>query len=253
MLIVCNKVVHMLHKGCSLFDAVETKKVMKLTYLGHSCFILQANGKNVLFDPFIKPNELAAGIDFKAIQADYILVSHGHYDHTADLLELAQQTSATVVANAEIHNWLNNKGITKAHPMNIGGKWQFDFGTVHMVNAVHSSSLPDGTYGGTSAGFVIESEDKTIYYSGDTALYSDMKLIGEKFKTDAALLCMGGNFTMDYVDACQVAQYISCNNIIAMHFDTFGYIKINHNQVVDYFNSNNKKLTIPSIGSTITI
>lgn len=226
---------------------------MQLTYLGHSCFLLETAGKKIVFDPFIRPNELAVDISFNEIQADYILVSHGHSDHTADLIDLAKQTGATVVASWEIHAWLNKQGINKTHPMNIGGKWTFDFGTVHMVFAAHSSSLEDGTCAGVAAGFVIETEGKTIYYAGDTALHLDMKLTGEKFKLDAALLPIGDNFTMDYKDACKAADFIGCNNIIAMHFDTFGFIKINHNDVADYFKSKNKNFTIPAIGGTITI
>jgi L-ascorbate metabolism protein UlaG (beta-lactamase superfamily) len=237
-----------------LFDATRNTKIaMQLTYLGHSCFMLEVSGKKLVFDPFIRPNELASSIKFGEIRADYILVSHGHADHTADLTDLARQTGATVVTSWEIHSWLSHKGISKTHPMNIGGKRQFDFGTVHMVFAAHSSSLPDGTYAGVAAGFVIEAEGKTLYYAGDTALHLDMKLTAEKFRLDAALLPIGDNFTMDYQDACKAADFIGCSNIIAMHFDTFGFIKINHAEVADHFRSQNKTLTIPAIGDIINI
>lgn len=226
---------------------------MKLTYFGHSCFSLETNGKTIVFDPFIRGNELAASVDFKSIQADYILVTHGHDDHTADLVDLANQTQATVVACWEIHSWLHKQGVSKTHPMNIGGKWNFDFGTVHMVFAAHSSSLADGTYAGVAAGFVIESEGKTIYVAGDTALCSDMKLLPLKFQLDAALLPIGDNFTMDYKDACIASDFIECDNIIAMHFDTFGFIKIDHQEVISYFLEEGKKITIPKVGETTTI
>lgn len=226
---------------------------MQFTYLGHSCFQLEVAGKTIIFDPFIRPNPLASGIVFEQLKADYILVSHGHSDHTADLVDLAKQTGATVVASWEIHAWLNQQGITSTHPMNIGGKWQFDFGKVHMVFAAHSSSLADGTYAGVAAGFVIEAEGKQVYYAGDTGLHTDMKLTGEKFKLDAALLPIGDNFTMDYEDACKAASFINCSNVIAMHFDTFGFIKVNHQAATAYFEQNNKTLTIPAIGQTITI
>jgi len=226
---------------------------MQLTYLGHSCFMLQTAGKTLIFDPFIKSNPLAASISFDALTADYILVSHGHEDHTADLIALAQQTGAKVIANWEIHAWLNKHGVTNTHPMNIGGKWMFDFGTVNMVFAAHSSSMPDGTYGGTAAGFVIESDGKAIYYAGDSALTNDMKIIGAKYMLDAALLPIGDNFTMDYQDACEAALWVNCNHVIAMHFDTFGFIKVNHEQAQAYFTANSKILTLPTIGGTITI
>jgi L-ascorbate metabolism protein UlaG (beta-lactamase superfamily) len=226
---------------------------MKLTYYGHSCFALEVEGKTLVFDPFIRGNELAAAIDFSAIKADYILVSHGHDDHTADLIELANQTKATVVANWEIHAWLQRQGIKRTHPMNIGGKWAFDFGTVHMVFAAHSSSLADGTYAGTAAGFVIETPTKTLYYAGDTALTSDMALLAHRFKLDAALLPIGDNFTMDYKDACTAAEMIGCAHIIAMHFDTFGFIKVDHQTVLQHFAAHHKQLDIPVIGASINL
>lgn len=226
---------------------------MQLTYLGHSCFLLETSGKKLVFDPFIRPNELAASIRFEDLQADYILVSHGHEDHTADLVDLAKNTNAKVIASWEIHAWLNKQGITNTHPMNIGGKWQFDDITVHMVFAAHSSSLADGSYAGIAAGFVIQSGNKTLYYSGDTALHTDMKLLAEKFNLTTALLPIGDNFTMGYEDACKAASFIGCEKIIAMHFDTFGYIKVPHTLAEEHFSNNGKTLIIPAIGSTITI
>ncbi|HQX45464.1 MAG TPA: MBL fold metallo-hydrolase, partial [Saprospiraceae bacterium] len=133
--------------------------LMLITYYGHSCFLIEVNGKKLLFDPFIRPNPKASHIDFASIKADYILVSHGHEDHTADLIDLARQTNAMVICNWEIHECVQNKGIIKTHAMNIGGHWIFDFGKVKCVNAVHSSSLPDGTYGGNPMGFLIEAPE----------------------------------------------------------------------------------------------
>lgn len=226
---------------------------MQLTYLGHSCFLLETSGKKLVFDPFIRPNELAANIRFDELQADYILVSHGHEDHTADLLDLAKKTNAKVIASWEIQVWLNKHGVTNTHPMNIGGKWRFDDILIHMVFAAHSSSLADGSYAGIAAGFIIETADKCLYYAGDTALHTDMKLLADKFNLTAALLPIGDNFTMGYEDACKAASFIGCDNIIAMHFDTFGYIKVPHDEALAHFNKHGKTLTIPAIGSTITI
>src|SRR5690606_27941132 len=121
---------------------------MKVNYLGHSSFLLQANGKRILIDPFISPNELAKEIDVNKIECDYILVSHGHSDHVADLVEIAKRTKATVVSSFELVEWASKQGVENIHPMNIGGSWNFDFGTVKMTYAAHSNSLPDGTYGG---------------------------------------------------------------------------------------------------------
>lgn len=226
---------------------------MKLTYYGQSCFLLETQGFNILFDPFITPNELAKHIDADSIPADYILVSHGHEDHTADLISIAKRTNAVVVCAFEISSWLAKNGVSNCHPMNLGGQWNFDFGSVKMVFAAHSSSMPDGTYAGTAAGFVIKSEGKTIYYSGDTALTQEMKLIGELNKPDVAFLPVGDNFTMGVDDAIVAARFINCNQIIGMHYDTFGYIKIDKEDAVQRFRDAGNELTLLEIGSSIEI
>lgn len=226
---------------------------MKLTYYGQSCFLLETQGFNILFDPFITPNELAKHIDADSIPADYILVSHGHEDHTADLISIAKRTNAVVVCAFEISSWLAKNGVSNCHPMNLGGRWNFDFGSVKMVFAAHSSSMPDGTYAGTAAGFVIKSEGKTIYYSGDTALTQEMKLIGELNKPDVAFLPVGDNFTMGVDDAIVAARFINCNQIIGMHYDTFGYIKIDKEDAVQRFRDAGNELTLLEIGSSIEI
>ena len=169
---------------------------MNITYYGHSCFGVEINGKHLLFDPFITPNELAKNIDPTTVKADYILISHGHEDHIADAVSIAKRTNALVVCNWEIYVWLKSKGVENIHPMNTGGKKSFDFGSIKCVKAEHSSSMPDGTYGGNPMGFVIESSDKNFYYAGDTALTYDMKLIGNYRKIDFAFLPIGDNFTM---------------------------------------------------------
>ena len=226
---------------------------MKLTYYGQSCFLLETQGFNILFDPFITPNELAKHIDADSIPADYVLVSHGHEDHTADLISIAKRTNAVVVCAFEISSWLAKNGVSNCHAMNLGGQWNFDFGSVKMVFAAHSSSMPDGTYAGTAAGFVIKSEGKTIYYSGDTALTQEMKLIGELNKPDFAFLPIGDNFTMGVDDAIVAARFINCNQIIGMHYDTFGYIKIDKGDAVQRFRDAGNELTLLEIGSSIEI
>jgi L-ascorbate metabolism protein UlaG (beta-lactamase superfamily) len=228
---------------------------VKLKYLGHSCFQLVVGGKVLVFDPFIRGNVLAAeaGIDIDDLEADYILVSHGHDDHTGDLLYLAGKTNAMVISSWEIYSWLNKQGYTNAHPMNIGGAREFDFGRVKMTHAVHSSSMADGTYAGTAAGFVIEGDGKTVYYSGDTALTMDMKLTGEAFKLDLALLPIGDNFTMGYQDAEKAAEMLKCNKVVGLHFDTFGYIKLDHSTAISHFKSKGKNLHLMPIGEEIEI
>ena len=196
---------------------------------------------------------MAKDIDINSIEADYILLSHGHIDHILDAEKIAKQTNSKVICNWEIHEWLNKKGVTNTHPMNTGGKWQFDFGVIKCVTAQHSSGLPDGTYGGSPMGFLIMTESLNFYYAGDTALTLDMKLIPAWCKLDTAFLPIGDNFTMDAQDALTASNFIECDNIIAMHFDTFGFIKVNHTEVQEMFLSKNKTIKLPEIGESFTI
>lgn len=223
---------------------------MEITYYGHSCFGVEVNGKHILFDPFITPNELAKKIDASNVKADYILVSHGHEDHVADLVKIAKRTESKVICNWEIHVWLNKQGISNTHPMNIGGKWKFDFGNIKCVAAVHSSSLPDGSYGGNPMGFIVESSEGNFYYAGDTALTYDMKLIGNYRSINFAFLPIGDNFTMGVDNAIIAAEYINCGKIIGMHYDTFGYIKINKEDAVRKFVNSGNELILFDIGET---
>jgi L-ascorbate metabolism protein UlaG (beta-lactamase superfamily) len=205
----------------------------------------------MIFDPFIRGNELAAGINPDELKADYILVSHGHEDHTGDLIYVAKQTSAKVLCNWEIHSWLNSNGVSNTHPMNIGGKWNFDFGVMKMVAAAHSSSLPDGSYGGNPAGFVVQNADDCFYYAGDTAMIMDMEFISKTYRLDFAFLPIGDNFTMDAEDASSAAKMLHCNKIIGMHYDTFGFIKIDHQQTMRIFNNKGIELILMEIGQTL--
>jgi len=224
---------------------------MLITYYGHSCFRLEIEGKSLLFDPFIQGNELAVGIHPDDIQADYILVSHGHADHIGDTVSIARRCGSTVISNWEIIEWLGRQGISKGHSMNIGGHWFFDFGKVKCVNAVHSSSMPDGSYGGNPMGFLIESKDGNIYYAGDTALTYDMKLIGDYKWIDLAFLPLGSNFTMGIDNAVIAAGFIRCDRIVGMHYDTFGQIKIDHDEAHKKFSAAGKELTLMDIGQSI--
>jgi L-ascorbate metabolism protein UlaG (beta-lactamase superfamily) len=224
---------------------------MNITYYGHSCFQVEINGKHLLFDPFITPNELAKHIDISSVKADYILLSHGHEDHVADAVMLAQKTGAKVICNWEISVWLNKQGIENVHPMNTGGKVKLDFGNVKCVAAQHSSSMPDGSYGGNPMGFVIESSEGNFYYAGDTALTYDMKLIGDYRKIDFAFLPIGDNFTMGVDNAIIACDFIKCRDIIGMHYDTFGYIKIDQNEAVQKFERSGARLSLLKIGETV--
>ena len=223
---------------------------MKVIYYGHACFSVVVGGKNLLFDPFITGNPLAKNIDVKNVPADFILVSHGHEDHLADAVEIAKRTKALVIANYEVATWLNKQGAPRVHPLNHGGGFQFDFGRVKFVNAIHSSTLPDGSSGGNPGGFVVESPDGNFYYSGDTALTMDMKLIGESTKLKFAALCVGDNFTMAPDDALKAAGFIHCNEILGVHYDTFPPIKIAHAAAKEKFKAAGKTLHLLRPGET---
>ncbi len=226
---------------------------MRIQYYGHSCFSIHICGKHILFDPFIVSNEANANYPIEEIKPDYIFITHGHWDHTADALSIVKGTSIHVVSNWGICEWFKKQGHENVHHMNIGGFWNFEFGTVQMVSAVHSSSMPDGTYAGSAAGFVFTTSDKNFYYSGDTALTLDMQLIPLRHKLDLAFLPIGNNFTMDIIDAIEASNFIKCNNIIGMHYDTFGYITINHQEAIDKFKKANKTLNLLNLNQIIEL
>ena len=225
---------------------------MKFTYYGQSSFELETSGRKLLFDPFISPNELAKNIDIKSLKPDYILVSHGHGDHVADLISIQKQSGAKVICIAEIAGWLGKQGIDNAHGMKIGGGFNFDFGRVKMVNAIHSSALPDGSNGGNPAGFVIYAEGKKIYFAGDTALTYDMKLLaGEKL--DWAILPIGDNYTMGIDDAVKSTSFFECKKVIGVHYDSFPVIKIDKEEARKKFADAGVHLELPAIGGSLEL
>lgn len=225
---------------------------MKITFYGHASLGIEVNGKHILVDPFISGNPNAAHIDISTLKSDYILLTHAHQDHVLDVEVIAKRTNAVIVSNWEIATYYGNKGF-QSHPMNHGGSWNFDFGKVKYVNAIHSSSFPDGTYGGNPGGFVIEGEHKNIYISGDTALTMDMKLIPMRTKLDLAILPIGNNFTMDVQDAIIAADFVECDKILGVHYDTFGFIEINHEKAIKQFFESGKDLMLLKIGDFIEL
>lgn len=226
---------------------------MKFTYYGHSSFLIETMGKQLLFDPFITPNELAKGVDINSIKPDYIILSHGHGDHVADVEAIYKQSNATIISTFEVVTWFGNKGLERNHPMNHGGAKTFDFGTLKLVNAVHSSSMPDGSYGGHPAGVVIHNSEGCFYYAGDTALTKDMELIGEEFSLDFSIMPVGDNFTMGVKDAMKACEMVKCNKLIGVHFDTFPYVAIDHEQAMQTAEANGVTLTLPTIGETLSL
>ena len=225
---------------------------MKVTFYGHACIGIQIADIHILIDPFISGNPKASHININEIKSDYILLTHAHQDHILDVETFAKRTNAIIVSNYEIAMHYGNKGF-EHHPMNHGGSWDFDFGTVKYVNAIHTSSFPDGSYGGQPGGFVIEGEHKNIYIAGDTALTMDMKLIPLNTKLDLAILPIGDNFTMGINDAILASDFVECNKVLGYHFDTFGYIEINHEEAKRKFFDKNKDLMLLKIGDSLEL
>jgi L-ascorbate metabolism protein UlaG (beta-lactamase superfamily) len=227
---------------------------MKLTYYGHSCFSVVASGKTLLFDPFITPNPLASEVDIGKIAADFILVSHGHGDHVADVIAIAGGTGATVIAPFEVGTWFEQKGVKNVQGMNHGGAAKMPFGHVKLTSAIHSSSMPDGSYGGNPCGFVVESADGNFYYSGDTALTLDMKLVAEFTKSlRFAALPIGDFFTMGIDDALHAAELTGAAKIVGLHYDTFPPIKLDREAALEAAKGAGKELLLPAIGETIDV
>lgn len=228
---------------------------MQIFYYGHSCFEVKINKKRLFFDPFITGNPLAKDkIRMDLLKPDYILVSHGHEDHTLDVETLAKQSDARIIANYEIAMKYQKDGLENAVPMNHGGTIRLAEGiSVKMVNAVHTSSFPDGTHAGQPAGFVVKWDGGSFYYSGDTALHHDMKQIGEAGGVDFAFLCMGDHFTMGVDDAAIAAEWVGTEKVFAMHFDTFPFIKIDRKKAKIPFGKKGIKLVIPEIGEDFSV
>ena len=226
---------------------------MKFTYYGHSCFSVLAGGKTLLFDPFVTANPLARAIDVDQIEADFIFVSHGHFDHTADVARIARRTGAKVLGNWELFDWFKKGGLANARPINPGGQVTFDFGTVKSFAAQHSSSLPDGAYGGVACGFAFQTPDGAFYYSGDTALTMDMQLVREWATLEFAVFPVGDGLTMGVMDAIKAARSVGVNKVVGVHYDTFDFIRIDHRAALKSFKEAGLGLQLLDIGSVIEI
>ena len=195
----------------------------RLCWLGHACLLLESDGKRILIDPFLTDNP-AAAITADKVQADYILVSHGHEDHVGDTVAIAKRTGAMVVCNYEMAGWFEKQGVKKVHGQQHGGGHHFPFGYVKLTLAFHGSMLPDGSYGGNPAGFHITFKDGTrVYDAADTGLFGDMRLIGEE-GVDLAALPIGDNYTMGPDDALRAVKLIGPRQVVPIHYNTWELI-----------------------------
>jgi L-ascorbate metabolism protein UlaG (beta-lactamase superfamily) len=194
-----------------------------LTWHGHATLALEIGECRILVDPFFSGNPTAI-VSADRVAADYILVSHGHGDHIGDTVQIAKRTGATVITNFEVGNWLLNKGLKKVHQQHIGGGFNHPFGYLKLTLALHGSALPDGSYGGNPAGFLLTTPDeKKLYLAGDTGLFGDMELIGEG-GLDLAVLPIGDNYTMGPEDALRAVKLLNPRHVIPMHYNTFDMI-----------------------------
>lgn len=195
----------------------------KITWYGHAVLEINTSGFKLLIDPFFTGNPLAP-LKANQVSADYILITHGHGDHIGDTVSIAKQNSAKVISNFEIVNWLEKQGVKKTHGQHLGGGFQHPFGYLKLTLALHGSALPDGSYGGNPAGFLLTTnENKKIYIAGDTGLFGDMRLIGDE-GIDLAILPIGDNFTMGPVDALKAVQFIRPRLVIPIHYNTWDLI-----------------------------
>ncbi|MEW9110245.1 MAG: metal-dependent hydrolase [Cytobacillus gottheilii] len=217
---------------------------MKVSYHGHSIVKIETNGKTILIDPFINGNELT-DLKAKDVKADVIIVTHGHGDHLGDTVEIAKKNDALVIGNAELAAYLGWQGV-KTHGMSIGGAYEFDFGKVKLTQAIHGTGyITDDQqiiYLGMPAGVLFMAEGKTVYHAGDTALFSDMKLIGERHPIDVVFLPIGDNFTMGPEDAAYAAKLLQAKTVVPIHFNTFPPIKQDPHEFIELLDDQSGKV-----------
>ncbi len=225
--------------------------MLKLTYFSHSCFLLDDGANRIIIDPFLTYNPTAP-CKIDKIDAKFIALSHAHGDHSSDALAIAKQNNALIIAVNELANYMNSMG-AQVHNMHIGGSYHFAFGTLKFTIAHHGSANNEGQYMGEPAGMLIKMGGKTIYYTGDTGLFYDMKLIGEMNKIDVMLAPIGDNFTMGINDAVKAVDFVCPELVIPLHYNTFPVIQADPNEFKTKVESIGKKAKVMAYGETIEI
>lgn len=221
----------------------------KLTYLGHAAFYVEGNKGRIVIDPFLSGNPLAM-VKPEDIKVEYVLLTHGHGDHIGDGVQIARANKATIIAPFELASYCANQG-AEIHPMHIGGAHSFPFGRVKLTIAHHGSSAPDGTYTGNPCGFLVTMDGKTLYHTGDTGLFYDMKLLGEMNRIDLALLPIGDNFTMGIEDAVKAAEFLQAGLFIPMHYKTFNVIDVEPEDFIKGVQAKGMKARLLTVGETL--
>lgn len=224
---------------------------MKITFLGQNCFLLSHKGINILTDPFYNFQKAQSGFDISAQKIDFVLITHAHGDHTADVKEvLENHPNATLIAQPEVCGYF---GHTHNIDLNIGGTTTIEDLKITMVNALHTSSFPDGSYGGNPSGYILRLPQRNVYFSGDTGIFAEMELFAQIFgKIDLAILPIGGHYTMCPKQASFAAsELIKTPKVIGCHFDTFPPISINHEEAKQFFTEKNIELILPKLGESL--
>lgn len=193
-----------------------------LRWLGHGCWFIESDGHRIILDPFLDESPVSP-LTSDQVKADYVLISHGHFDHMGDAEKIAKANAATVIATYEICEWLNRKGVSSTHAMNIGGTYRFPFGRVKMTPAIHTSMLPDGSYGGAAVGYLLFLAGGNVYFACDTGLFLDMQLIGDH-GLELAILPLGDNFTMGPEDALRAVALLRPKKVVPVHVNTWPLI-----------------------------
>ncbi|MDP2207371.1 MAG: metal-dependent hydrolase [Bacteroidota bacterium] len=222
---------------------------MKITYYGHSVFLLDDGKTKLIIDPFIEGNPLSP-IKEKDVNVNYIVVTHGHGDHLGDAVAISKRCDAPIIAVNELANYVASKG-AKAHNMHIGGGFNFPFGRVKFTIAHHGSSSGEGTYTGEPSGVLVTMSGKTVYHTGDTGLFSDMKLIGEMNPVDILLLPIGDNFTMGIDDAVKAVELVNPKFVVPMHYNTFPVIEADPNVFIAKVKANGFNGKVFNFGETV--